>query len=118
MYFKQNLYRDAKGIYIHQTFRQFAEKGYITVEGPLLTVFRIDANRTIFDNLDEVATAELSCIWNTDDEAAYFFYERLRCYASVGAGVAPYFSEFLEETGDGFSFYAKPVEVRKITQWY
>ncbi len=116
-YFKQHLFRDAKGIYIYQTFRQFAEKGYITVEGPLLEVFRVDAEKITFDNLDELPTAEVRVTLNSDDEAPYIYYPRLQCYATVAAGVSPFFSEFLAEQGDGFTFCGKPVLVEQISRW-
>ncbi len=116
-HFKQSLFRDAKGIYIYQTFRQFAEKGYITVEGPLLSIFRIDGSQLILDSLDELPVVEAEIVLNSDDEAPYVWYPRLGCYANVPAGVAPYFSELLEENEDSFTFYGKPVETRAITEW-
>jgi hypothetical protein len=116
-YFKQHLFRDAKGIYIYQEFRQFSEKGYITVEGPLLEVFRVDAEKITFDNLDEVPTAVVEVVLNSDDEAPYVYYPRLQCYAAVGAGVSSSFSEFLTEAVDGFLFHGKPVPVTKISHW-
>lgn len=116
-HFKQNLFRDAKGIYIYQTFRQFAEKGYITVEGPLLSVFRIEGDTLIFDSLDSVALKELHVVLNSDDEAPYIYYGRLGCYANVPAGVSPYFSDLLEERGDSFTFCGKPVETLAIAEW-
>ncbi|AFM13251.1 hypothetical protein [Turneriella parva] len=116
-HFKQNLFRDAKGVYIYQTFRQFAEKGYITVEGPLLSVFRIDGDTLIFDSLDAVPLDELRVVLNSDDESPYIYYDRLGCYANVPAGVAPYFSERLEQQGDLFTFCGKPVELRSIAVW-
>lgn len=116
-HFKQNLFRDAKGIYIYQTFRQFAEKGYITVDGPLLSVFRIDGATLIFDSLDAVPLENLTVVLNSDDEAPYIYYDRLGCYANVPAGVAPYFSALLEENEDVFTFCGRPVEIRAIAEW-
>jgi hypothetical protein len=116
-HFKQNLHRDANGIYIYQTFREFAEKGYITVAGPLLSLFRIDGDRLIFDSLDELPLAQITVVLNSDDGAPYIWYPRIGCYASVPAGVSPYFAELLEEVGDRFAFCGRPVEVRVITGW-
>jgi hypothetical protein len=116
-HFKQSLFRDDTGIYIYQTFRQFAEKGYITVEGPLLSVFRIDAENVTFDSLDTLPMREAEVCIDEADGNPYLFFPRLQCYASIGAGVSPYFSEFLEESGDGFTFCGKPVKVKSITVW-
>jgi hypothetical protein len=116
-YFKQNLFRDERGIYIYQTFRQFSEKGYITVLGPLLTVFRIDAEKIIFDSLDEMKPAETEIVLNLDDQSPYVYYPRLKCYAGIPAGVSPYFSELLEERGDVFAFCGKPITSRPISSW-
>lgn len=116
-HFKQNLFRDAKGIYIYQSFREFAEKGYITVEGPLLAVFRVDDQKIILDSLDEISSAEAEVIQNSEDEALYVFYPRLGCYASVPAGVVPYFSAFLQETADGFTFLGNKIGKRLIQRW-
>ncbi len=117
-HFKQSLFRDAKGIYIYQTFRAFAEKGYITVEGPLLAVFRVDAEKITFDSLDEVPLAGVDVILNQEDETLYVYYPRLQCYASVPAGVVPYFSEYLHEAADGkHTFCGRPVADRVIDRW-
>lgn len=116
-HFKQNLFRDAKGIYIYQTFREFAEKGYITVEGPLLAVFRVDEEKIIFDSLDELPLNDTEVIQNSEDEALYVFYPRLACYAGVPAGVVPYFSAHLQETADGFTFFGKKISQRLIDRW-
>lgn len=116
-HFKQNLFRDGKGIYIYQTFREFAEKGYITVEGPLLSVFRVDEQKIIFDSLDEIALSDADVVQNSEDEALYVFYPRLGCYASVPAGVVPYFSAHLKETADGFTFFGKIIGERLIDRW-
>ena len=116
-HFKQHLFRDEKGIYIYQTFRQFSEKGYITVEGPLLAVFRIDREKITFDSLDEIATATAEVVINTGDEAAYVYYPRLGCYAVVAASVSPDFSAFLKEEGDVFLFCDRPLRRLHITNW-
>lgn len=116
-HFKQHLFRDAKGVYIYQTFRQFAEKGYIRVEGPLLAVFRADAQKIFFDSLDELAKDDVEVILNAEDNLPYVFYPRLGCYASVPAAVAPSFSEIMTETGSGFSVYDRPVLQTPITSW-
>jgi len=116
-HFKQHLFRDEKGIYIYQTFRQFSEKGYITVEGPLLAVFRVEADKIILDSLDEIGEDAADVIVNTEDELPYVLYPRLRCYASVPAAVAPYFSEVITETAGGFLVYGRPVRREAISSW-
>ena len=117
-HFKQHLFRDSKGIYIYQIFREFAEKGYITVEGPLLAVFRVDNDKITFDSLDELALNATEVVLNTDDEALYVYYPRLGCFAAVPAGVVPYFSEYLHESAEGgHTFCGRPVESRTIGQW-
>ncbi len=117
-HFKQNLFRDSKGIYIYQTFRAFAEKGYIAVEGPLLAVFRVDEQKITFDSLDEVPLTAVDVVLNTADETLYVYYPRLACYAAIPAGVVPYFSEYLHETADGeHTFCGKPVVARAIENW-
>lgn len=116
-HFKQHLFRDEKGIYIYQTFRQFAEKGYISVEGPLLSVFRADSDHLTFDSLDTLGVAEAEVVQNSDDEALYVWYGRLSCYASVPASVSPDFSAHLSEAGERILFCGRPMEVRSITQW-
>ncbi|MBV6492101.1 MAG: hypothetical protein LDLANPLL_00092 [Turneriella sp.] len=116
-HFKQNLFRDTKGVYIYQTFRQFAEKGYITVEGPLLSVFRVDENILTFDNLDTLPSHSAKIIQNLKDGSLYVFYPRLGCYASVPASVSPDFSLFLEEKVDGFTFCGTLIEKKRIIQW-
>lgn len=116
-YFKQHLFRDAKGIYIYQTFRQFSEKGYITVEGPLLEVFRIDAGKITLDSLDELPLSEARVVLNTDDDALYVHYARLGCYAVVSNSVAPDFADHLKEADGDFHFQGSPVTREKITRW-
>ena len=116
-HFKQQLFRDDKGIYIYQTFRQFAEKGYITVEGPLLSVFRADEANLTLDSLDTFPVAEAQVIQNSDDEALYVYYPRLGCYASVPASVSPDFAKLLSEEGELTLFCGRPIEVRPITTW-
>lgn len=115
-HFKQHLFRDEKGIYIYQTFRQFSEKGYIQISGPLLTVFRVDAENITFDSLDTLPIAEVRVVQNTEDDALYVFYPRLGCYASVTASVAPDFAALLEGEEDPH-FAGKPVTIRAITDW-
>lgn len=117
-HFKQNLFRDEKGIYIYQTFKQFSEKGYITVEGPLLEVFRVDRDKITFDSLDEMPTATAEVVMNEDDEAAYVYYPRLGCYAVVAASASPDFSTLLSEEGDVFLFCGRPLRRQKITAWF
>jgi len=116
-HFKQHLFRDEKGIYIYQTFRQFSEKGYITVEGPLLSVFRADENALTFDSLDTLPVSEAQVVQNSDDEALYVYYPRLACYASVPAAVSPDFAKLLSEEGERILFCGRPIEVRQITRW-
>ncbi len=116
-HFKQSLFRDAKGIYVYQTFRQFAEKGYITVKGPLLHVFRIDRNEIMLDSLDTLPTASAKIYQNTEDEALYLYYERLDCYASIPAAVAPALGELLSEDNGVVYFNGKPVASTAITAW-
>jgi len=115
-HFKQNLFRDAKGIYIYQTFKQFSEKGYITVGGPLLEVFRTDAEKITLDSLDIIPLASAQVILNQEDEALYVRYDRLGCYAAVAAAAAPDFSAFLEDNGET-RFAGRPVVNRFITDW-
>lgn len=116
-HFRQHLFRDDKGIYIYQTFRQFAEKGYITVEGPLLSVFRADRENLTFDSLDTLPVAEAQVVQNSEDEALYVYYPRLGCYASVPASVSPDFSALLIEEGEVILFCGRPIEVRSIADW-
>ncbi|GAB4436263.1 MAG: hypothetical protein OHK0011_19390 [Turneriella sp.] len=116
-HFKQHLFREEKGIYIYQTFRQFAEKGYITVEGPLLSVFRADREKLTLDSLDTLPVAEAEVIQNRDDEALYVYYPRLSCYASVPASVSPDFSALLSEEGERILFCGRPIAVRSIESW-
>lgn len=116
-HFKQSLFRDSKGVYIYQTFREFAEKGYITVEGPLLAVFRLDAGNMILDSMDEIALTEVDVVLNTDDESLYVHYPRLDCYAAIPAGVVPYFSEYLTETGDGILFCGREIRKMPVRIW-
>lgn len=116
-HFKQHLFRDSKGIYIYQTFRQFAEKGYITVEGPLLSVFRADHEQLTFDSLDTLTLADAQVVQNSDDEALYVYYPRLACYASVPASVSPDFAKLLSEEGEQILFCGRPIKVQQITTW-
>ncbi len=116
-HFKQHLFRDEKGIYIYQTFRQFAEKGYITVEGPLLSVFRADQEKLTLDSLDILPVREAEVVQNSDDEALYVFYPRLKCYASVPAAVSPDFAELMSEEGERILFCGRLIEVKSITVW-
>jgi hypothetical protein len=116
-HFKQHLFRDEKGIYIYQTFRQFAEKGYITVEGPLLSVFRADREKLTFDSLDTLPVAEAQVVQNSEDDALYVYYPRLGCYASVPAAVSPDFALLLSEEGERILFCGRPIEVRVIDRW-
>jgi hypothetical protein len=116
-HFKQHLFRDEKGIYIYQTFRQFAEKGYITVEGPLLSVFRADREKLTFDSLDTLPVAEAQLVQNSEDDALYVYYPRLGCYASVPAAVSPDFALLLSEEGERILFCGRPIEVRVIDRW-
>lgn len=116
-HFKQHLFRDAKGIYIYQTFRQFAEKGYISVEGPLLAVFRVESDRLILDSLDEIPLSETELLLNSEDQALYIKYPRLGCYATVPAAVAPDFSALLTETGDEVQFQGRPITALQIERW-
>jgi len=116
-HFKQHLFRDEKGIYIYQTFREFAEKGYINVEGPLLSVFRADAEKITFDSLDELPVEDAHVVQNDDDDALYVVYPRLGCYASVTAAVAPAFAELIREDGDSFLFCGKPISHKRIQTW-
>lgn len=116
-HFKQSLFRDAKGIYVYQTFRQFAEKGYIAVQGPLLSVFRVDQNEIMLDSLDTLPTATVKIYQNTEDEALYLYYERLGCYASIPAAVAPAFGELLSEDKGVVYFNDKPVTSMAIIAW-
>jgi hypothetical protein len=115
-HFKQNLFRDEKGVYIYQTFKQFSEKGYITVKGPLLEVFRIDADKITLDSLDTVALGNAEITVNSDDEALYLRYDRLGCYASVPAAVAPDFAAFIEEEPEP-SFAGRPLRRQPIISW-
>lgn len=116
-HFKQHLFRDEKGIYIYQTFKQFSEKGYITVEGPLLSVFRADHEKLTFDSLDTLPASEARVVQNSDDDALYVFYPRLGCYASVPAAVSPDFAQLLTEDGEHIMFCGRPIERQKIVEW-
>lgn len=116
-HFKQHLFRDEKGIYIYQTFRQFSEKGYITVEGPLLAVFRVEPEKMVLDSLDELVEDEVGVVVNAEDDLPYVFYPRLGCYASVPAAVAPSFSEIMTETPAGFKVYGRLAKRDAITTW-
>jgi len=116
-HFKQNLFRDSKGIYIYQTFGKFSEKGYITVEGPLLTVFRVDSKKLVFDSLDEIVAADADLFINADDEALYVFYPRLGCYAAVPASVAPDFAALIEDNAEGVLYFGRLLSRRKIISW-
>lgn len=116
-YFKQNLFRDSKGIYIYQTFGKFSEKGYITVAGPLLSVFRVDREKLVFDSLDEITAADADLFVNADDEALYVFYPRLGCYATVSASVAPDFAGLLEDGTEGVRYFGRALTKRKIISW-
>jgi len=114
-HFKQNLFRDETGIYIYQTFHEHAEKGYISVHGPLLALFRISDDSFIFESLDEQKISETEIILY--GERPLLRVNRLGAWAHISAGVSPYFSERLTEDNGTFEFNRSIIAVKKNIDW-
>ena len=114
-HFKQNLFRDEKGIYIYQAFHEHAEKGYILVQGPLLALFRIERDLFIFESLEKQKISETEIILY--EEHPLLRINRLNAWANILAGISPYFSEKLTEKNEVFYFAGLQIPCEKNIKW-
>ena len=95
-YFKSNLKRDDKGIYVHNTFGEFSEKGYIQVKGPIVNVIEITNQSFILENGQALSRKEVILV--LDNRSVPFIYlVDFKAWAGFTKSAMVAFSEDIEE---------------------
>ena len=115
-FFKKNLHRDEKGIYIYNTFGEFSEKGYIKVGGPLLKVVELDQNQFTLEN-GEIILSTNSEIISDEGLTPYLRIPSLGAWASLSSYAAVKFGEFTHESGEGFFFQRIKIKMCRDIEW-
>ncbi len=102
-FFKTNLHRDEKGIYIYSNFRQFSEKGYIKVGGPILWVTDIMQGNFVLETNAYVPIERCQIILD-DQERPLIFLPALEAWAGLTKNALMQFGEDMKEK-DGKFFW-------------
>jgi hypothetical protein len=66
-FFKKNLQRDDKGIYIHNEYGSFEEKAYIQVEGPVMKVVKVWDHQLILETGDVIEEENSRIVVNPEN---------------------------------------------------
>ena len=122
-YFKSNLRRDEKGIYIHNTFGEFSEKGYIQVEGPLLKVLDINSNGFTLENKEFIANEKVKLILD-GQMIPYLYIPQLKAWAIFSKEAALPLADSLEisredseDSQENFLWKGNKVSVHQDISW-
>lgn len=115
-FFRANLYRDKKGIYVFNEFRGFKEKGYIKVEGPVMMVEQISSGSLILSDGTRLSldAAELAV---DASGVPYVKIERLGAWAGFPARSAHAFASGLQEQGKEFFWQGRRVVEYQQIPW-
>ncbi len=115
-YFKCNLHRDKKGIYIFNQFGQFSEKAYIKINGPLLFVTDISSGRFILENGNFVQKSKASIVLSKE-MLLYLNLTELNAYAVFDLRTSEKFSDMLKESKENFFWGDKKIPILDNIQW-
>jgi len=95
-YFKKNLHRDEKGIFILNRYKDLQEKAYIQVKGPLLKIISIEKKTFHLENDDEINFKNVKIIMDIN-LMPYVFIERLKAWAMFNRNRYIEFIELLKD---------------------
>lgn len=99
-FFKKNLHRDNKGIYIYNTFKGFSEKGYVIVNGPVCRVTDYTGSEFILETSETIARNQVQMI--LFDNRLFIEIPRLKAMAIFERNLFFKITEKLVETDEGF----------------
>ncbi len=116
LFFKGNLYRDKKGIYIYNTFGKFSEKGYIKVEGPLLQITDVVEEHFVLENGETIPNQDLEIILD-EKLTAYAKLPRLQAWSIFSSKSAVKFGEIIEEVNDQYFWLGNKIKVSNHIEW-
>ncbi len=115
-FFRANLYRDEKGIYIFNEFRGFREKGYIRVEGPVMMVEQITGDNLVLSNGRSLSLD--SAVLAVDGSGLpYVKIAGLGAWAGFPARSTHVFADGLQEKGGEFFWRGKKVIAYERMPW-
>ncbi len=116
LFFRKNLHRDKKGIYIFNTFGKFSEKGYIKIEGPLLKIIDISKQYLLLNNGEKIVSESAEIILN-QELTPYLKLPKLKAWAILSSNSAVQFGEIIKESYGVFSWFGSKVEVLDKINW-
>lgn len=114
-YFRKNLYRDEKGVYIYNEFRNLKEKGYISVEGPVDFVKDYDGKFFYLSSGMKIAVEE--AILARMGEQVYLFIPSLKAWAFFTQKIFLSLIDYLEEKNGELYFFGKKVAFYENMKW-
>ena len=115
-YFKGNIHRDEKGIYIFNTFGRFSEKGYIKVNGPVFKVVDIKENTFLLETGEEVDKEEAKILL-TQDMTPLLKVPRLRAWAIFSRELSAALGDIIETSGDRYTWRGIEIPMSKNIEW-
>ena len=114
-YYKQNLHKDQKGIYILNRFHSLEEKVYLHIEGPLLKVLKIKKNKLLLENREEIDADDAHLVeFHTK---IYLKIPTLECWAAFSRQALFDLSELLENAGETYFWNKKTIQHVPAIKW-
>lgn len=104
-YFKSNLHRDEGGIYILNTYREFVEKGYVTIRGPVLSAASVLDDRIVLEDNSEIPFHSLDL--NLYKETLLFSLPILNVWGKFSRDAYLKIADFIEDKDEAFYFLPK-----------
>ena len=115
-YFKKNLHRDEKGIYIFNTFGQFSEKGYIKANGPILKVTDIKKDAFTLETGEEIKKIEAKILLG-HKMTPFLEVPRLKTWAVFSRELSDILGDIIEISGDKYIWRGEEIPVVETVEW-
>ena len=115
-YFKNNLHRDPKGIFIFNTFKEFAEKGYINIHGPVLKVTDIKTNLFLLETGEAIHRNKARLMMN-QKMTLFLKIPRLGAWAVFSRELSDRLAEMIEMVGEKYIWDGKEIKIATKIKW-
>ncbi|MCS6985304.1 MAG: hypothetical protein NZM25_09310 [Leptospiraceae bacterium] len=115
-YFRTNLHRDKKGVYIYNAFRQLKEKGYISVKGPIDLVVEFNGETFTLSSGIKIPAWEADLAMDSQGNL-YIKIPKLELWARFSRELLIELSALIEEKNNAFYFKGKEILLYDTIPW-
>ena len=115
-YFKKNLHRDQKGIFIFNTFKELSEKGYMVIRGPVLKVTDIEKNLFLLETGETIHKNKAKLVLS-QKMTLLLKIPRLRAWAFFSKELSDSLAEMIEISGEKYFWNRKEIKVVPKIKW-